>query len=210
MIRSSTPLRERGKLLSSSARPWGGMRVRPCLERLEDRLLLNAGDLDSSFGSGGKVVTNFYNGSDRIDDIAILSNGQILAGGSSTSGPAVVRYNADGSIDTTFGAQGIAATTYGSGRAMAMQPDGKIILAGDQSNVSLSTKTDWVVKRLTASGSLDTTFGTGGRVYTDFGGSDDFLSGVAVQSDGKIVATGFRLLNPGSNELDDVILALQL
>lgn len=102
------------------------------------------GDLDSSFGTGGKVMTNFSSLSDAANSITLQSNGKIIAAGVTNIGDfadyALARYNADGSLDATFGTGGKATTNflgfYDGARAAALQPDGKIILAGSSWNGS--------------------------------------------------------------------------
>jgi uncharacterized delta-60 repeat protein/uncharacterized repeat protein (TIGR01451 family) len=98
--------------------------------------------------------------------VALQENGKILA-----SGSALVRYNLDGTLDSTFGTGG--RVIGDSFRALALQEDGKIVAAG--SNLA----------RYTTSGALDNTFGTGGKVITGF-----LSGGVTLQVDGKIVAAG--------------------
>src|SRR4051794_18829946 len=83
---------------------------RPWTEALEDRTLLSAGNLDPTFGPGtGKVTTAFGTSTATVNDIALQSDGKIIAVGSSslaTSSFALARYNTDGSLDTTFGSGG--------------------------------------------------------------------------------------------------------
>src|SRR6266536_426685 len=144
------------------------------------------GDLDPSFGSSGKVTTDF-GGSDAASAVAIQTDGRIVAAGRSGSGDfALARYNVDGSLDPTFGSSGMVMTDFGgsdAASAVAIQPDGRIVTAGR------SGSGDFALARYNADGSLDPSFGSGGKVTTDFGGFDLAL-GVALQSDAKIVAAG--------------------
>ncbi len=94
------------------------------------------GTFDSSFGNGGTVITPPpTNDGTFVDSVALQSNGQILVGGtfySSTDGLMVARWNSDGSLDTTFGANGFAfASGTGQGTALALEPDGRIVVAGN-------------------------------------------------------------------------------
>jgi len=98
-----------------------------------------AGDLDPTFGSGGKVTTDFFGFFDSANAVAIQSDGRIVAGGSSgnsvTGGDfALTRYNTDGSVDTSFGAAGKVITDFGGSidqaLALAVQNDQKIVAAG--------------------------------------------------------------------------------
>jgi uncharacterized delta-60 repeat protein len=155
------------------------------------------GGLDQSFGSGGKVLTDL--GVFTFDAglaVAIQPDGKIIAAGDSNAGGsddfALVRYNPDGSIDQSFGTSGVVLTDLGffsfdQARAVAIQPDGKIVAAGP----SQALGPDFALVRYNADGSLDQSFGTGGKVLTDFGTfSVDSAVSIAIQTDGKIVAAG--------------------
>jgi uncharacterized delta-60 repeat protein len=106
---------------------------------------------------------------------------------------ALARYNADGSLDTTFGTGGKVTTGFGAfsidvAFGVALQPNGKIVVAGY--TAASDVVADFAVARYNADGSLDTSFGTGGKVTTDFGGFD-LAPAVALQPDGKIVVAGW-------------------
>src|SRR6266542_1606848 len=155
------------------------------------------GSLDSSFGTGGKVTTGFGGSQGAwIDGIALQKDGKIVAAGQGRSGTTaafgLARYNANGSLDTSFGSGGLVATTFGTGNTrvngIALQPDGKTVAAGFDNN---GTSYEFALARYNADGSLDTSFGTGGKVTTDFGFGADVAWAVAVQPDGKIVAAGY-------------------
>ncbi|WP_052424753.1 DUF11 domain-containing protein [Streptomyces fulvoviolaceus] len=162
------------------------------------------GSLDTGFGTGGRVLTGFgLDGSGGVARaIAVQPDGKIVAAGQGAAGLgdlrfAVARYNPDGSPDTGFGTDGYVLTPFaggGSGYDLALQPDGRIVVAGDTGGPS--GPNDFALARYTTDGSLDSTFGTGGTVTTvlssapGFAG-DDSARGVAVQSDGRIVAAGY-------------------
>ena len=163
-----------------------------------------AGDLDATFGIGGMVTTDFP-GSDIAEALAIQANGRIVVAGQSCAGAAgcdfaVARYLSTGLLDGTFGTGGKVTTDFGASydqaQAVALQADGKIVVAGFQcpgapSGCPLGSDLDFALARYNPNGSLDATFGIGGRVTTDFsGGSDDRGYGVAVQADGDIVVAG--------------------
>lgn len=167
------------------------------------------GSLDSSFGTGGKVVTVIGSGWDSANAIALQSDGKIVVAGKSYNGTAdtfaLVRYNADGSLDTTFDTDGIVTTLLSVSdiaNAIAIQSDGKIVVAGQSYN---GTATDYALARYNTDGSLDTSFNTDGKVVTDMGGSWDVANAIVIQSDGKIVVAG-EAPPPGS-VLDDFGLA---
>ena len=110
-----------------------------------------------------------------------------------------MRYATDGSLDPTFGTGGKVTTDLGAGLDMgidmAVQSDGKIVVAGYSGNGSTN---DFALVRYATDGSLDPSFGTGGKVITDIGAGYDAGAGVAVQSDGKIVVAGWSY--NGSND----------
>lgn len=155
----------------------------------------NQGLLDTSFGQGGAVVTSVGNGTGQVEAIALRSDGGVITAGTYWNGKnssfALLEYGTDGSIQSDFGAGGGAIYGFllGDDRAfaVAIQSDGKIVAGGDAYN---GTDGDFAVARYNSDGSLDTNFGVGGRVFTDFGAGDDAITGIAIQSDGKIVAAG--------------------
>jgi uncharacterized delta-60 repeat protein len=159
------------------------------------------GGLDSTFGIGGKIITDFSSQDNGGSDIALQPDGRIIvAGTTSTDGFsfdfALAQYNSDGSLDASFGAGGIVVTDItGDAEAgsLGLQTDGKIVAAGYSGTIP----TDFALVRYNGDGSLDPTFGSGGVVTTDFSGNDDGISGLALQSDGKIVAAGTSL-NPNT------------
>jgi uncharacterized delta-60 repeat protein len=103
----------------------------------------------------------------------------------------VVRYNTDGTLDTSFNGTGKVITSFGSDndftRSVAIQADGRIVVAGSSSN---GANFGFAVVRYNTNGSLDTSFGSGGKVITPVG-SFAVASSVAIQADGKIVAAGY-------------------
>jgi uncharacterized delta-60 repeat protein len=158
------------------------------------------GRLDSTFGTGGKVVVTFNSGHDYLFAVALQSDGKIVAAGS-TSGTAflLARFNADGSLDQAFGTNGSVETTFGdqtaAGRAIVVQADGKIIVVGVSGAGPYSELNDFALARYNSNGSLDQSFGSGGKVKTHFPGVDNTGSSatsVALQSDGKLVVGGYH------------------
>jgi uncharacterized delta-60 repeat protein len=177
------------------------------------------GSLDSTFGDGGKVVTNIL-GTDndyaKASALLLQPDGKLVAVGDAYSpdlGHSVfglVRYNADGTLDPAFGDGGkvLAAVDQqpsisrnDTAHAAALAPDGKIVVGG----VTGIYPTDFGLMRFNADGSIDTSFGTAGRVTTDFGAADT-IQGVAVLADGKILAAGYGGTE-GGNEHEDFALA---
>ncbi len=195
----------------------------PSAERLEPRVALSGG-IDTSFGSGGRVTIPFNLGGDNNDTaqaVAALPDGKILVAGGADTGTTstdsalgesavVVRLNADGSLDTTFGQGGRVILPSPDPRqrldkitAMAVQPDGAIVVVGT-AEASLPPSDspagslvfpgqDFSVARLNPDGSLDSSFGSGGQLLIGFnigGDNNDTANGVALQPDGNIVVFG--------------------
>src|SRR5262249_9600003 len=153
------------------------------------------GSLDSSFGTGGKVTTDFGR-LERNPAVAIQPDGKIVSAGMSESGPAgdiaLARYNTDGSLDTSFGIGGTLTTdlgNYEAGSAMVLQPDGKIVVGGLTYVGVYGTNAAFLLVRYNPDGSIDSTFGSGGAVITLIGVYCG-LHDIALQPDGKIVAVG--------------------
>ena len=151
------------------------------------------GDLDLTFGTAGKVTTALGVVA-RMNGVALQADGKIVVVGYYfASGPplmtqtnVVLRYNSDGSLDTTFNGTGIVilgTNAYGQSKGVAIQSDGKILVVGS----SLGISNNFLLVRLNANGSVDF------QVTTDFfNGSTNAASAesVAVQNDGKIVVAG--------------------
>ena len=154
------------------------------------------GSLDTSFGDGGKVTTHF-SADDRAYDIALQADKKIVVAGFDSDDFAVARYNADGSPDADFGTGGKVTTAIGSGGdagyALAVQPDGMLVVAGGYDNpINNVSNTDFAIVRYDVDGTLDTGFGTGGKVTTAIGSgtATDIAWDIALQPDGKIVIAG--------------------
>ena len=127
------------------------------------------GSLDSSFGTGGIVSTDFAGGSDTANTVLVQPNGKIVAVGQSGTDFGLARYNPDGSLDPSFGTGGLVTTNFGAtdvANAALLQPDGKIIAVGTS---DAGGTNDFALARYNSNGSLDSIFGTGGLVTTNFG-----------------------------------------
>jgi len=173
------------------------------------------GTLDASFGTSGRVTTDLGGFYDGANSVALQSDGKIVAAGGSVIGFydnfALARYNSDGTLDTTFGIGGTVITKFENSAdgiapgdvsahaySVAVQPDGKIVAAG---YANIEGEEDFALVRYNADGTLDGTFGAGGKVITDFGHLEQGFSyafgfSLAVQLDGKIVVAGQALIDP--------------
>ena len=156
------------------------------------------GTLDLSFGNNGITLTDYINnGDDNYSNASALqADGKIVLGGFSVNGSVwnitFVRYNADGTLDNTFGYEGIKVLIFGSDDQLtdlAVQPDGKIVFVGYTDN---GTKTQMIAGRLNTDGSLDNSFNANGMTVVDFGPSTDSY-GLAMDllDDGKIIIVGY-------------------
>src|SRR5450432_77233 len=184
-------------------------------ELLENRMMLVANALDPSFGTNGIATASFQNGIDNAHAVAVQADGKIIVVGDASfsgSGKApfdgffAARFNPDGTpddgseSDTTpgdhFGIDGMFTHGEGNGAfatSVAIQKDGKIILAGTADSIAktgVPAQQYWLLIRLNPDGSLDKTFNDGGVAGEQFSFSNTPLAGIALQSDGKIVAVG--------------------
>ena len=161
--------------------------------------LTSSGSLDTSFGSGGIKTFTVNQGTGAI---AVLSDGRfLLAGGSS-----VIRADANGSLDTTFGSSGVRTVNFGSSYTHAYIKDvavdrlGRVVLGGYAWGAN--DDGDFVAARLTSSGVLDTSFGTGGVVATDLSaGLYDNVNAMVLQCDNKIVLAGSTEISTNVNRV---------
>lgn len=146
------------------------------------------GTLDTSFDGDGRLSTEM-GGWDCIYALAVQPDGKIVAAGETwTDGIALARYLPNGALDSSFGDGGRLITKsdegYSSARAVAVQPNGKIVIAGVGND-------RFALMRYTSEGSLDNAFGEGGKVFTEF--LPDHWEGafaMAMQADGRILAVG--------------------
>jgi uncharacterized delta-60 repeat protein len=157
------------------------------------------GDLDPTFGTGGKVTTDF-GGSEGGLALSLQNNGHVVVAGRLLDpGPnddfLVARYMGGGALDPSFDGDGRVTTDF-TGQfdgafGVAVQRDGKIVVAGAGYPTTNVGPRDFAVARYNRDGSLDPTFGAGGKVLTTFHPTSlDSALAVAVQPDGKIVAVG--------------------
>ena len=149
------------------------------------------GSLESIFGGSGPAIADLAVQPDG--GIVTVATLEVFSGGPYSI--VVTRSTANGSPDSSFGSSGVATIRVGGqnafGTSLALQPDGKIVVGGGTPNpIFGETSPDFALARLTPSGALDPTFGSGGTVRTDFDTGRDLVTSVLVQPDGKIVAGG--------------------
>lgn len=153
------------------------------------------GSQDISFGNKGSVVTPVKANAGSFQSIVVMSDGKIIAGGYSAVSTLVdiviMRFNADGSLDNSFGQNGMIQkniSKYAYVNDMIVQPDGKILITGNKKDSKNDIKTSFVV-RYTANGSIDEEFGSNGIVLTEYDRPTE-INAITLQSDGKIVTGG--------------------
>ena len=173
------------------------------------------GSIDSSFGTGGMVTTGRSNETNQTSAVAVQLDGKIVVAGARpaplvkpviASDFLLMRYNVDGTLDTSFGIGGEVVTDFGAfdfAQSVAIQVDGKIVVAGGGRADDPDAATDFAITRYGRDGTLDPLFGDGGKVLVDVGGSDA-AQALAMQSDGNVVAAGYG----GSQLADFVVMRL--
>jgi len=177
------------------------------------------GDLDPSFGAGGKVTTDFNHSTDIAYAMALQADGKLVVVGTTYTNNdytgedfAVARYNANGTLDASFGVNGKVKTDFPGLAAVAssvvIQPDGRIVVAGGAFPL-FTFLGDFEIVRYNANGSLDSSFGSGGIVTTSFPGQGSYAFAVALQPDGKIVAAGTDFVNFSSEDSSDTDFAVE-
>ena len=163
-----------------------------------------AGTLDPTFGNGGVVTTSFAKGSAGVGSFE-QSNGDIVAVAqvdfvdNAGTGIGLVRYTSTGTLDTTFGTDGITNTTFVGFTfdpfGFAVQKNGDILVAGEA--ISRAGRIEFGLARYTPNGILDRTFGNGGLVTTLVGTRVDVPTAMLLQPNGKIVMAGFEVAQEG-------------
>jgi uncharacterized delta-60 repeat protein len=169
------------------------------------------GTLDQTFGTTGTVVTDLDGrGSfDEANDAAFAGGGTILAAGTTSRATGrlgdfvVARYKLDGSLDRTFGVDGIATTdvtpAWDIANAVVVQRSGKIVTAGE--TASFGSGSGFALARYTKSGRLDRTFGLNGLVETPFSGSSAAAAAdIAIQKNGELIGAGWRTSNVAGDD----------
>src|SRR5947209_1807821 len=199
---NNTGKNNQSRLNPSQRRAADNTGHRPALEALEDRVLFSAaGQLDAAFGHGGLAVASSTLSKISAAHAAVQADGKVVVVGKADDAFAVARFNADGTLDASFGASGTGIVLTQAGpdgnasqaTSVAIQSDGRIVVVGKDSGFER-----FDVVRYRANGTLDTTFGGSGIVHTNLDDLVGFFSGVvgenaadvAVQSDGKIVVAG--------------------
>jgi len=185
---NSTAIQNDGKIVVAG-NTWNGNNT----DFLVARYNVN-GTPDSTFSYKGWTTSDLSVFAEGVNSIAIQRDGKIVAGGQSSdqSGVrfALARYNTNGTLDSTFSTNGIQKNKpnwFGQINSIVLQPDGKILAAG---NVWNGRNNDVAVARFNIDGTLDSAFGTDGKIQTDLENSEEVGKSIAIQGDGKIVVAG--------------------
>jgi uncharacterized delta-60 repeat protein len=181
-----------GKIVVAGAAAYFGSNSRFALARLT-----SDGSLDQTFADDGTVITNLTPSYDWANGMALQPDGKIVLVGSVSAGSSngkigVLRYRSDGSLDPTFGGDGIVLAdptrTYDDGLAVGVEADGQIVVAGGAGFTGPNER--FVALAYQPDGSLDPTFGGDGMVFTDPTPKADVPFALAIQDDGRIVVAG--------------------
>ena len=172
------------------ARTWDNVSGNFVLARLNVN-----GSFDSSFGTNGVVVAD-SGGSDVSASLLIDDAGKIYLAGDSDNNFSIARFNTDGTLDTSFATGGWFMTDIDGSLAyiqkIALQNDGKIVMGGFA--IGAGGRYRMAAARIHADGTLDNSFGTGGKVSFNFGVDHDIATALGIQSDGKIVLGGHTFI----------------
>ncbi len=169
--------------------------------------------LDNTFGTDGKAAAIFNGNVDEAFSVAIQTDGKIIEAGwtidsSGNNAFAAARFNQDGSLDNTFGTNGLVSTFINGGDntndkaySVAIQTDGKIVVAGYSTDTTGGSRySSFALARFNSNGTLDNTFGTKGtaRTFIISGGAADLGRSVFIQPNGKIVVAGMSAITISS------------
>jgi uncharacterized delta-60 repeat protein len=146
------------------------------------------GTLDRSFGRGGRVVTKLFEHGASADAAVLQGDGKIVVDAYDGARSYLVRFTVDGKLDSSFGVGGKAVASKRGLGLLALQRDGKFIVAG---SVTAVHGRAFFLRRYTQKGDVDSSFGQGGKVFTDFG-APARADALAVQANDKIVVAGSR------------------
>ena len=169
------------------------------------------GSLDTGFGHGGVVAERTVQGGLSPEALVIQADSKIVLVGTASDlataavGFGLARYSPDGTLDTGFGASGRVLSRVGAAtaeaHAVALQPDGDIVVAGGGFGAGADTVSNFALARYTPDGSLDNGFGSSGVVLTSIAASGAEARAIALQSDGRIVVAGTAFASGTTNDV---------
>jgi uncharacterized delta-60 repeat protein len=165
--------------------------------------------LDPTFGKDGRVITKLAGANNIILATALASDGSIFAAGSGKlkhrKYAVIAKYTTDGTLDPSFGQNGkITDDDMVAAQAVALQPDGMILAAGVSPGFATGGPA-FALKRYTADGSADPTFGSGGIVLDSIGPAGDFIDSIVLQPNGQILIGGNTVIVVGTRKHNQAI-----
>ena len=171
----------------------------------------DTGYLDPTFDEDGIVITPVGNDDDYGHAVAVQDDGKLVVVGhlnipTNANDFFVMRYNTDGSLDTSFGLDGIVTIDFGfydQAMIVAIQSDGKIIVASNSQVYDTPHPNAFAIARLNPDGTLDTSFDGDGKRLDEIRQSHDVITDLAIQNDGKIIAGGYSYYNYGMGQRAD-------
>jgi uncharacterized delta-60 repeat protein len=161
------------------------------------------GNPDISFNGTGKKQLSYGSTYEFCNSVMRQSDDNLVFAGSSNGDAAMARLLPNGDFDATFSADGKVTLSFGAGngssfKKVLQQPDGKIIAIGEAYN---ATGFDFAVVRLNGDGSLDNTFGTGGKTTINFNNFNDFGRDAVLEPGGKIIVAGAAKNSNGNSSI---------
>lgn len=192
---NSTFVQPNGKIVVAG-QTWNGTDYDFAVARYNEN-----GSLDNTFSDDGKQTTDF-GPDDEATSIVVQADGKIVVAGTSSHRFAVARYNVDGSPDNSFSDNGVLTSAIGYDdrcQSLALQTDGRIVLAGVAFTDSNYDSAFFALTRLNTDGTTDNSFGNDGTQLTNFDTSLSFGASVAIQKDGKIIVGGRAYIHNQNN-----------
>ena len=192
---NSSVIQADGKLLAAGS-AWNGSNYDFAVARYNSN-----GSPDSSFSNDGKQITDF-GATDEAVSVVIQPDGKIVVAGNCKTQFAIARYNTNGSLDNTFSGDGKLIFSMGFAdacKSVALQSDGKIVMAGYTFTDRNYDSAYFAIARLNSDGTPDNTFNQNGKQLTGFDSSPSFAASIAIQNDGKILIAGRSYLNNQDN-----------
>ena len=181
--------------------------------------LLRDGTIDPNFGVGGKLESSPGDFANAVQALAIQADGKIIAAGTArfSNRPSdffVERLLPDGHLDSGFGASGTSLTDFAgrddNARSVIVEADGHILVGGITTSGGVQSTTDYAVVRYNEDGSIDTSFGTGGKYTADVHGTADYFGGFAILPGGGLAIAGASAQSTSlvsANDISAVMLA---
>jgi uncharacterized delta-60 repeat protein len=205
LFANGAALQDDGKIIVIGSAQTGGYEFDYAMTRINPD-----GSLDKTFGESGKVTTDFGGNNDFAYGVSFQHNKKIILAGYYNAGNkadlGVVRYNIDGSVDSTFGKKGKSFAALDNSNvdcfSATVQPDDKIV-AGCTAYYLSGTRSDYALFRFTPDGKPDVDFGTNGQVITSITNGFDGINQVRINAKGEILVSGSSQNSAGISRLSE-------